>query len=151
MSDLETPVLASAELRWLHEFWNRRRGARPFLARADFQPEDLKPLLGMLILVDVLPGETPATARFRYRVHGSKLVQQMGYDMTGRTVDEVPNADNARFITGKWRQLVAERRPIAFTRERVLGQGLRRYEALALPLSSDGAAIDMILEGIAFL
>jgi len=140
------PVLASPKLDWLYRYWAERRGGRPYPARSNIDPIELRPLLGNIMLFDVV-GSPP---RFRYRLYGSSLAERSGYDMTGRWVDDLPDPDNAALVNRTLARLVESRDPISYPRERMLDGRLCRYEVLALPLSDDGLAINMILEGIAF-
>ena len=47
-------------------------------------------IMGNVILVDVL-SETPP--RFRIRLHGTNLVQYVGYELTGKMLDELPQTE----------------------------------------------------------
>lgn len=140
------PAIASPKLDWLFRYWAERRGARPYPARSDIDPIQLRPLLGNIMLFDVV-GNPP---RFRYRLYGSSLAERAGYDMTGKWVDDLPDPGNAELVNRQLRQLVACRHAIAYQRERILDGRACRYEVLALPLSDDGLTINMILEGVAF-
>jgi len=140
------PALTSPKLDWLYQYWAERRGARPYPARSAIDPLELKPLLGNMMLFDVV-GHPP---RFRYRVYGSRLAERSGYDMTGRWIDELPDPDNAAIGNYHLLRLMTARQPISYQRDRMLDGRMCRYEVLALPLSEDGLTINMILEGVSF-
>ncbi len=139
---LET--LDSRRLRRLLTDWDGWRRGRELPSRRDFGPEDLKYLLGHILLLDVLY----APVRFRYRLTGSTMAIRRGFDPTGRMVDEHPDpvfrdaciALNQTVVARRWPQRWHYRMPGADGRT-------FDYEVLNLPLSSDGTVIDMILAG----
>lgn len=140
------PALTSPKLDGLYRYWAERRGARPYPSRAAIDPLDLRPMLGNLMLFDVV-GQPP---RFRYRLYGSRLAERSGYDMTGKWIDELPDPDNAAIGNFQLLRLMTARQPISYMRDRVLDGRMCHYEVLALPLSDDGLTINMVLEGVAF-
>jgi len=137
------------ELRQLLEYWQAKRQARSRLpARADIDPLEMRFALGHLILADVEPGDP---IRFRHRLIGTRIVEHAGYDATGLYVDDIPDRELARRLTESYRIVVATREP---AHDRVVGMVGGRsinLEVLRLPLSSNGAAIDMVLTGAFFL
>jgi hypothetical protein len=138
----ETPLaLVDADLRRLYEFWKERRGTRMAPARAEFDPLALRYVLGNLLLVDVLRDPL----RFRYRLCGTNIVARVGFDLTGRFVDEHPEPQFRDFALGRYRKVVEFAAPLHDLRNQVFDQRTRRYEVLMLPLSSDGSSIDMVL------
>lgn len=130
----------------LHEIWRAKRNGREFPARRDFDPAELKFILGSLLILDVQPGP-----RFRFRLHGTKLVMLAGYDMTGRDVEDLPVLENRRVLATRCRLLLDERRPMAIRMSRPLEGRRYNYEALWLPLASDGSSIDMLMCGLIYL
>jgi hypothetical protein len=140
---IEAPLL-----RQLHEDWQARRRGRPLPARADFDPIDLKYVLGKLLLVDVLR----EPLQFRFRLVGTELVKRLGVDLTGRTLDDYPDPEYREFLRQRYTAAVTARRPLSSIQTRLILDGrLRRYEALLLPLASDGVTVDMLMIGIVYL
>jgi hypothetical protein len=140
-TDIRTPAL-----RRLLGDWQERRRGREFPARADFDPADLKYLLGSLALIDV--EQDPP--RFRFRLHGSRIGQRVGYDMTGKPVDTLPPAVGP-LVLRHFAAVMEARAPRVEIRERALiDDGIADCEVLVLPLSRDGAEIDMLLVGMSF-
>jgi hypothetical protein len=135
------PVLVSRSLARLYEYWSGRRRGRDLPSRADIDPLDFPYVLGNVVLVDVL--RDPLS--FRYRLIGVNLVQRDGWDLTGKTVDEIPEPEYRRHIRGVFEKIVAERRPVSGMRDLFVDGRVRRYEALSLPLSNDGRSVTMIL------
>ena len=139
--------IGSRRLRRILQDWDGWRGARPFPARADFVPEQIKYLLGNVVLLDVLR----QPLRFRYRLIGTNLVARR-YELTGRTMDQHPDPEFRPAAIAFNTRVVEERRPLRF-QYRILSRASRGwidYESLNMPLSADGAEIDMILCAIAF-
>jgi len=125
----------------LCRYWLERRGAREFPARSDLDPLDMKALLGNIVLADV----HRAPLRFMYRLHGSLLVQRDGYDMTGKWLSEHPEPEYRERIRASWTRMVEAREPVLSLRDIVVDGRTRCYEAVILPLASDGATIDKLI------
>jgi hypothetical protein len=140
---LDHPVLA-----FLKSYWEAKRGARPFPARADIKPAEMKEHLGWVILIDVLPDE------FRFRTIGSRVTEYFLKDSTGKTMREAfaPLGETAvACVLAMHRQCAQERVAL-----RVhggadwLGQSSFDFDTLCLPLSDDGEQVNMILCGLTF-
>jgi hypothetical protein len=138
-----SPVTAP-ELHRLYDDWRARCRDGRLPSVADIDVADLPYLSGNLLLVDVLR----APLRFRYRLVGENLARGMPFDMTGRMVDEHPDAEFRRVVLGAYAQVATTGRPIGVHRDVVMDKRLRRYDALHLPLAADGATVDAILVAI---
>jgi hypothetical protein len=139
--------IRSAPLQRLYADWDSRRRGREFPARQDFDPCDLKYILGCLNLVDMLRGPL----RFRYRVFGSEIARRLGIEMTGRMVDDYPQLEHRALVQRRYAETIAARRPtVAQHDRRSLNEQLHYYESLVLPLSRDGIEIDMLMAGFTF-
>jgi hypothetical protein len=140
---IRTPALLR-----LHRDWEKRRAGREFPARRDFDVLDLQYAIGQLALLDVV--HTPL--RFRFRLHGTGISQRVGYDMTGKDLDDLPPPKVREAMRQHFSAVVAERTPLVEMRERqVTDDSFISSEVLVLPLARDGATIDMLLVGVAFL
>src|SRR5262249_43148132 len=138
---LETPCLKQ-----LYAYWDARRAGRALPARRDIDPLDLRFVLGHVMLIDVLRDPV----RFRFRLHGSELAFRAGYDMTGKLVDDLPNAENRAILLGRCRLLLETRQAIAVASERRLDTRVFNYEVIWLPLADDGETINMLLGGAVY-
>jgi hypothetical protein len=140
--------IRSAALQRLYADWDSRRRGREFPARRDFDPCEMRYILGFLNLVDVLRGPL----RFRYRVFGSEIATRLAFEMTGRLVDDYPLPEHRALVQHRYAETIAARRPIVAHHDRRSHdeQLLHQYESLVLPLSSDGTEIDMLMAGFAF-
>ena len=143
--NIEQPIL-----RFLKEYWDKKRGARAMPSRADIKPSEMKEYLGWVILVDVLPGYDD----FRYRTIGSRVSQYFLADSTGRTIREA----FAAYGEGAVNAVVAVHRKAA--RDRValrsyggagwLDRSFLDFDAIFLPLSDDGETANMVLSAFTF-
>ncbi len=141
------PDIVNVKLKRLFEYWEAKRGDRRFPARSDIDPVDMAFALGNVILAEVLP-ETPP--RFRIRLHGTTLSQRVGYDLTGKMLDEMPVPEFRDLSTRSFTKVVRTREPVHVLADRLVDGRMQRYEAILMPLSSDGERIDMLLVGLSY-
>ncbi len=105
----------------------------------------MKGLLPNIYMADVIDGGR----RFRWRLLGSDVITMAGRNATGRFFDELYKAEDYRNFTASFAAVVAAMQPM-----RSLGsfsfadRSFIHFEALEVPLTQDGAAVDVIL-GIA--
>jgi hypothetical protein len=127
-------------VRRVYAYWRSRcRDGMP--QRADIDPIDLRSLLPRLALVDVLSGP-----RFHYRVAGTELVRDLGYELTGRYVDTVHAPGRATELAADYSRVAAFGRPVFQRRPWPDGGWTgRRAEMLYLPLGSRAYGVRMIL------
>ena len=133
-------------LKRLYQDWLDRRRGRAMPARADFDVLDLGYIVGDLNLLDVLY----APLRFRFRVHGTHAVSRLGFDLTGKTVDDYPDSDYRAVVREHFSQVVEAKAPKRIARDpfRRRNRMVLRWEGLVLPLSADGARVDMLMVGL---
>jgi|GEM_PF-1270996 len=136
------PMIEHPLLRQLFDEWQGAGSAGRLPARADFPPERLKPWLGRVMLLEREPDST----RLRYRLMGSQLAEQRGFDLTGKYLDEHPDAEFG--IAMNWFASEAMRlnRPAWYSGDGFSPRGLSLYiEGAALPLANDGVACDTLM------
>jgi hypothetical protein len=130
----------------LYAYWVGKKGSRTAPPKAAIRTEELPPtLLPYLALLDVI-GEPP---RFRIRLFGTGLSAAYGEDVSTKFLDEIDLSTIGPDILTYLTALVRERRPQAVRvqlRKQVDGRRIE-YERIGLPLSEDGAAVNMILCG----
>lgn len=124
----------------LFQLWQTKRDRRFAPARPDIRPEELQPWLGNIILLDVIDGGKD----FRYRLFGSAVAREAGFDMTGKMLSEYPIKATLPFLFEVHRELVRRACP-ALTEHNPAVPNVRRRRRLLLPFSSDGKSIDMTL------
>jgi len=134
-------------LRQLYAYWDEKRRGRRFPARADIDPLELGFVLGNLSLIDVL--QDPL--RFRFRLQGTMAVSRLGYDLTGKFVDEIPDPEYRRVTLDTYRKVVEQARPMRAVREQMYDLKTHRYEIVWLPLSDDDETINMLIACVALV
>jgi len=125
----------------LYDYWAERRRDRSFPSRQDIDPVELRFAVGNMTLIDVLYDPL----RFSFRLVGSLMAQRMGFDHTGKMIDEIADAEYRDSLVAAYRQIVDGRRPSTILYERVIDGKPRRFEVLRLPLAADGERINMLL------
>jgi len=135
-------------LRNLYDYWNARRGTRLMPARGDLDPIDLKPVLPLLMLIDVVPDER----RYVYRLVGTADVQVRGHDPTGKSVIEGFFGPSVEDALSCYDRVVATKAPVLDPVPFTATNG--RYateETMFLPLSDDGTSVNKIIVFFAFV
>lgn len=135
----ESPVLIE-----LLRFWEHARGKRPMPSRADMDPLKLGPvLLPHILLIDV---EHEPEVRFRWRLIGTHITTVLNRDMTGAYWDEIYDGKSLATMQLRADWVLQHRRPLRATGHATSrGRDFETLEALHLPLSDDGAKINMII------
>lgn len=136
---LEQPVL-----RQLHTYWETKRAGRAYPGREDIDPMDLRFILGSLILLDV----EPEPLRFRYRLFGSDIARQQGFDMTGKYLEQHPWPELATLAKQTYLQVLASRMPSLIRRRGLIDDQYMDHVSLILPLGHD--QVEMLLAGVVF-
>ncbi|MBL8838301.1 MAG: PAS domain-containing protein [Alphaproteobacteria bacterium] len=126
--------IADPGLRRLFDYWERKRGRRRWPARADIDPLDLRDLLGSIVIVDVVPGDAGAPPRFRYRLFGTKIVERVGFEMTGKFIDEWADPEYRDYLNWSYAEVYHAARPFRRLRRLVKDDRIMNYESLMLPL-----------------
>lgn len=133
------------KLRRLYQDWLDRKRGRAMPARADFDVLDLGYILGDLNLLDVLY----EPLRFRFRVHGSHAVSRLGFDLTGKTVDDYPDPNYRAVVRQFYSEVVQAKAPKRIERDPYrMRDRVLQWEGIVLPLSADGERVDMLLVGL---
>ena len=134
-------------LRSLYAYWDALRGGRPMPKRTDIDPTAIPKLLPYIVLYTVLPG-----GGYTVRLVGEEIVTFAGGNATGRPSGSSLPPRAAEILNQVLDAVAAEREP-KFRAGKAHWQpdkSYRDFEACFLPLSTDGAAVDVILCGIAF-
>ncbi len=138
-------AIKSPVLQRLYQEWNSRRRGRRMPARADFDPVDLKYVLGYLSLIDVQRDPL----RFRFRIHASNVAGRVGFDLTGKDVEAIADVHYRKLVRTHYTSVVEQRWPVVEFRDRVMTDNVCLHcEVLALPLGDDGETVDRIMTGM---
>ena len=134
-------AISNPVLRQVLAYWNAKRGDRVFPARGDIAPLEFRFALGHVSLVDVLR----EPLRFRYRLVSTSLTEHLGYEMTGKMASEIPDVGVREYVISRYTGVLRQAVPVHEKGDALLDGLLWRFEAVYLPLSSDGEMIDMIM------
>lgn len=149
-TSITTPTLDGgadlADLSQLLAMWCDRCESDHLPARAQFDPLEMRSLLGRIVIFDVLPG----TPRFRFRLVGTEWVARFGFDPTNTFMEDFPRVQSRAFICEILGRVVNERIPLMVRRSVLIDKEYFRYGMLLLPLASDGSVVDMIMIGFDF-
>lgn len=123
--------------------WQALRGGDKCPSRDDIDPAALRRYLGFISILEVR--DDPVD--FVYRLFGSKLVECLQLDMTGKSVLDLPPAELGQCIFQQMRETIGTSAPIYFRAEVRCDNPSRKsgFARLVLPLSGDGVTIDRIL------
>jgi hypothetical protein len=141
------PDIKHPRLRQLYDYWDAKRGARSMPSRADLDPVEFRFVVGDVVMADVIEGDPP---RFRIRLHGTNLSERTNFDLTGKMLDEMPAPEFRELSTRSFRKVLRTREPLHALAERLLDGRMQRYEAIIMPLSSDGERVDRLMVGMIF-
>ena len=136
LADCHAPVRA------LYEYWASKRHGRLMPSRADLDPLDIPRLLPGICLVDVVPDER----RYVYRLIGTNEARVRGRDPTGLSVMEAYFGTSLQSVLVNYDAVTRSCAP-HLDREPSLTKDDRfiQHETIFLPLSDDGATVNMIL------
>lgn len=131
----------------LYRYWDSRRGEREMPARLDLWPEEMAEFLGYIFLIDV----EQSPRRFRFRLIGTEIANSYGVDLTGKYTDAVTPDAYRVLIERHYNQAVDSRRPVVHRMEFSERPGkVHELIRLALPLSDDGVAVNMLVAASVF-
>lgn len=123
--------------------WESKRVGREMPSRGDFTPEGLKAQLGNIVLIDVEYSPT----RFRYRLIGTEIVNVLSRDSTGKYLDELYDPEFYEMAVNSYQYILEHHRPIrGYGNMTHANKQHVKFEAVDLPLSSDGKTVDMIMK-----
>lgn len=112
------------------------------LSRADVKPQELKPHLLNIVILDLVFGQDGALADIIPRLIGSNVEHFYG-DMTGRSVTEHPNKNAAARTSASVSMMIKLRAPVlADTRGSLADGNSLSIRSLYIPLAQDGETID---------
>jgi hypothetical protein len=131
-------------LKALLQYWRSKCGPGRLPSRADIDPLELKPLLGNINLIEVVP-QPDRSRRFRYRLFGTEFIFYHGGDLTGQWVDQIGNPVYREQLVGLYNHVVDTGATPLLSYDYILESRRHRFQAVILPLASDGRSIDVIL------
>jgi hypothetical protein len=144
MAPPEVEPIADSVLRDLLSYWLSKRRLARFPGRADIDPIEIPELLPHIILTDVMPD-----GRYRYRLTGASVDTNATVALAGKYIEEAFTERayidyiNSLFDYVGRGQIIYTEGEFRVDRE----VSIRGVKRIGLPLSSDGARVDVALVG----
>ncbi|MGH6989475.1 MAG: hypothetical protein ACREE3_06230 [Stellaceae bacterium] len=87
--------------------------------------------------------------RFLYRSQGAEITAWLGFDLTGKFIEQCANPRWAARTLEQLRDVVITGAPaIAWHLDEMVGHQCWNIEALVLPISRDGTNLDMLISAV---
>lgn len=135
--------IGHSQLAALAQLWSRKASGKRLPAREDFDPAELRPWLGRLMLLDVVEDGKD----FHYRLHGTGLVELFGEDLTGRAVGKLDPKRRATLLA-EYRRAFETRSPHYVPSKELAEKKHLHVAKLVLPLASDGERVDKLMVSV---
>ena len=126
-------------------YWDRKRAGRVAPRRADIDPSEIVGHLPYIFMLDVIDSGKD----FRFRLIGTRIVEGLGRDNTGKLVSEAygDRPEALAQLLAVFRLPLSRRVPI-FARGRIFwipDARYRRFTGASMPLSDDGLNVNIVL------
>ncbi|MBM3538562.1 MAG: PAS domain-containing protein [Alphaproteobacteria bacterium] len=146
---LPAALREDATLLALYDYWQSRRGTRPFPNRADISPHGLGPkLLPHVGLAELDAGDLRNS---RMRLVGTAIVEGLGLDPTGKQVGDYAHGEYLEFMVSLAADMLRHRRPmLGESAFRLREKRFLMVRRLYLPLSHGSSEPTMLLFGQTF-
>jgi len=142
--DLDADLPRYPDLCFALEYWKSKKGDAFAPPRAAIDPIEMPQLLPRVMLADVETAEG-SEPDFRYRLSGTGIRAVHGYDPTRLRPIELTPRIYGQLIDAHYRAAVAARQPLAHVIVMITNLKQRSYARIILPLSNDGATINMLM------
>jgi len=136
--------LNSTDLCRLYAYWEAKRRGRRMPTRADIDPLDFTRMVGRISMVDVL-GDAASPTSFRFRLAATPICRALGYEMTGRSLEEMPDPATRAFVTYNYVEVARSATPLAISGAVRLDGRDWTGECLILPLSLREERVERLL------
>ena len=131
------------QLQQLYDYWERKRSGRRWPKRSDVDPVEMRFALGNIDLVEI--SYDPIV--FFFRISGSNIDRDEGFNMQGKTLDDYPLPQHREAVRKTYMRALEMGAPDYEEIERLDEGKVVRYGRLILPLSEQGDRVDMFLMG----
>ncbi len=127
----------------LYRHWQDKAGESGLPGREMFNPFELKPWLGHLMLLQVLDGGQD----FFYRLFGVAVAELVGFDITGSRLSDLPD-EGRNLLMQEYRLAVQSRRHIFSAGVPLYGRNYIIIDRLTLPLAGADGGVGFLLVAI---
>lgn len=132
----------------LYEYWEKLAGNVGLPALKNMSREQIAPFKNHLTLLDLRESVDQPT----FQVVGQALQEDLDFDLTHKSVSDVPRRTMISRIVDHYQEVLANRVPIAFEAEFVNSDGEKAlYRGILLPFSDDNKNINFILGGVRWI
>lgn len=134
--------LPTRQLPFLLRHWQALRDHHGSVLPEYIDPFDLRPVLGYILLLDVLDDG----ADYRYRLYGSEVARIAGFDMTGKRTSEMVTGSLASdFYLAIYRAMLQRPEPVYSWHEMPMEITINSWDRIVLPLwDGDGRIVRII-------
>jgi hypothetical protein len=127
----------------LFDYWDAKRAGRRWPKRTDIDPLEMRFALGNIDLVEI----TYDPLVFRFRISGSNIDRDEGFNMQGKTLEDYPLPQHREALRRTYLRVLENGGPDYEELDRFDEGRTVHYGRLILPLSGDGSRIDTLLMG----
>jgi len=140
--DPSEEALGDLRLVLLWQYWLGLCDGGSVPSRGYVSPTEIGPVLSWTFLIDVTPQEG-----YRYRLVGTGIVREMGYDMTGQLVSRAYAGPDWDQVQQDYQWVIENRKPCLTHNSVVIPVSRQNYSyrRLLLPLANDGQHVDMLI------
>ena len=132
----------------LYEHWEKLASDGNLPALKNMKRDQIAPFKNNLTLLDLRENVDEPT----FQVIGADLLEDLEEDLTHKPVSEVPRRTMLSRIIDHYKEVLANRVPIAFEAEFVNNDGENAlYRGILLPFSDDNENINFILGGVRWI
>lgn len=141
----DLPADLPRELETLLTYWNEKRSERAMPLRSEIDPLDFPKLLRGICLLE-LETEVGQFRRAKFRLAGTDLYQMIGFEVTGKYVDEIVSGPMYDSIEKQFEWVIESRSPVyrRFTWEGSANAD-NIYERLFVPLGATSERVGYLL------
>ncbi|MFN4278221.1 MAG: PAS domain-containing protein [Ferrovibrio sp.] len=134
--------LPTQQIPFLLRHWHALRERHGSVRPEHVDPFDLRPVLGYVLLLDVLDDG----ADYRYRLYGTEVARIAGFDMTGkRTSEMVTGSLASNFYLAIYRAMLRRPEPVYSWHEMPMEITINSWDRIVLPLQDvDGRIVRII-------
>ena len=133
---------SSKAVQQMYSYWRSKCDGDRLPSRGAIEPAEIKRFLPQITIVEVVSDER----RYVYRLVGTMEVEIRGRDPTGKSVGEGFYGASAEASMASYHDVVARRALRLERREFTTPDGrYGREQVILLPLSNDGAHVNMII------
>ncbi|MDG2285571.1 MAG: PAS domain-containing protein [Alphaproteobacteria bacterium] len=143
--DWELPVDPPAELQALLDYWNGKRAGRTMPLRSEIDPTEFPQLLPGICILE-LEFDLDRLQRAKFRLAGTDLYEMIGFEVTGKYVDEIVSPKVYGEISSQFDRCIRSRAPV-YRRFKWQGSVISEivYERLFVPLGVTEEQVGFLL------